>query len=142
MNPACILGLVLALGCSSPKPSGGSGAPTGGSGTQTSPAGKHGAIAMDDDDLLDNAKHAIPDASGIEDVTLGAPGLRAYWIELAGGPPNVDRGVGVVSPDGKAFSAGGHRGRREGHGRPALPIVAARRLTRGAEDAEDGSGSG
>jgi hypothetical protein len=58
---------------------------------------------MDNDDLLDNAKHAVPDANGIEEVTLGAPGLRAYWIDLAGGPPNVDRGVGVVSPDGKAF---------------------------------------
>ena len=58
---------------------------------------------MDSDDLLNNVRHAIPDARSLEEVTLGAPGLRAYWIDLAGGPPTVDRGVGAVTADSKAF---------------------------------------
>lgn len=104
MNCAGAIALVLALTCGSPKSNGGSGTTsTGGSAALPDPVASHGAIAMDSDDLLNNVKRAIPDARSLEEVPLGAPGLRAYWVDLAGGPPTVDRGVGAVTGDGKEF---------------------------------------
>jgi hypothetical protein len=104
VTSARALGLTLAfaLACGSSTSSGGSGTQSGGSG-QSIPVDHQGVIAMDSNELLENVKHAVPSASSIAEVPLGAPGLRGYWVDVAGGPPSVDRGVGVVSADGKVF---------------------------------------
>nr|MBA3540672.1 hypothetical protein [Deltaproteobacteria bacterium] len=102
---AAMLWLAIAA-CNTPKSSG-----NGGSSTQviTPPTTTSDGAPMTDspptnDDsypLLDSAKQAVPGALGIEEVELGAAGLKGYWIGLSSGPP--DRGIGVVSPDGKTF---------------------------------------
>jgi hypothetical protein len=64
----------------------------------------------DPDPLLTQVKKTVPDAVMIASVKLGLPALKGYWVGTSSGPP--DRGVGVVSPDDKAFYKGADGFRR------------------------------